>query len=275
MVEILLMVAGIGVAGVWGALQIQTVQAVGQVAARLRPDSLFVSAAYGSDFRALTIGAGDTGWRRALIAVSSETMTIYPVKRAMDEYATFPRESLRWFGRPVKYHQGRNEIWLHFQTEAGWQVIKVRLNRSAMAALVRALKEYALPELVIAYRRRRPYVHYGEARVQPAEQDIHGAWTLGDPLLLYVTPVQIVVIEQARVLRTIPLAQVQQVAALRRLDRPNADGLATFNASGEKFAFACKEYQALAQAIADAARRSLEMPLLQKQKGKESDEDDE
>ena len=109
--------------------------------------------------------------------------------------------------------------------------------------------------------------------MQPAEEDIHGAWTLQDPLELYVMPMQMIVLRGTQVLRTIPLTQVTQVAAMRRIDRPTADGLVRFTVDHEPLAFACKDYQALGQAVAEAAKRSLEQPLLQKQKGK--DEDDE
>jgi hypothetical protein len=192
----------------------------------------------------------------------------------MDESISFPRAALRWYVRPVKYHDGRNELWMHFELDGRWHLVIVRINRYWMADLVRAVKEYGAPKLVTAYRRHRPYVHYGPVRVSPAEQDIHGAWTLEQPITLYLTPAYIVILRDTDVLRTFPLEQVQQVAALRRIDAPDADGLAVFNAEGEKFAFATKDYQALAVAIAEAARRSLEEPLLQKQKGKDDYEEE-
>jgi hypothetical protein len=117
-------------------------------------------------------------------------------------------------------------------------------------------------------------VHFGPVQVKPAEEDIYGAWTLSAPLALYVMPTALVLLDGERIVRALPMEQVQQVAAMRRIDQPNADGLVTFTIGEESFAFASKDYQALGQAIAEAARRSLEMPLMQKQKGKKDDEED-
>ena len=219
-----------------------------------------------------TLGLPDRNWRHAVVALTSEGLVIYPRKRTMDEVYTFPHKALRWFGRPLKYHNGRNEIWLHFQIEDRWQVVKLRTYSDAMADWVRMFKEFATHDLIIAYRRRRPYVHYGPVRVQPAEEDIHGAWTLQDPLEVYVMPMQMILLRRTKVLRTIPLTQVTQAAAMRRIDRPKADGLVRFTVDNEPLAFACKDYQGLGQAVAEAAKRSLEQPLLQKQKGKDEDD---
>lgn len=228
---------------------------------------------YGSD-RLTRIGGQATRWRSGVIALTPERITIYRRSLAMDEAFAFAPSELRWFGRPQKYQNGTNEIWLHVEREAGWLLLQIKLSRGAMQEFVRGLKPLVSAEINTAYRRTRPYVHYGPLRVQPAEQDIHGAWTLDTPIALYVMPLHVVLLRDAEVLRVLPLERIQQVAALRRIDRPDADGLASFNLDGEKFAFASKDYQALATAIADAARRSLEAPLLQKQKGKDEDEDD-
>ncbi|HEX2905981.1 MAG TPA: hypothetical protein VHO69_03930, partial [Phototrophicaceae bacterium] len=73
------------------------------------------------------------------------------------------------------------------------------------------------------------------------------------------------------VLRTIPLAAVQQVGALQRLDEPDAAGLVRFRAEEETFAFALENHEALAEALATAAKRTLEDPLERKQKPKDDD----
>ena len=71
------------------------------------------------------------------------------------------RRKLRWFGRPVKYTYGRNEIWLHVEKNRRWTILKLKLDHTDMRKLVRTLKLIATPEQVEAYRRRRPYIHHG------------------------------------------------------------------------------------------------------------------
>jgi hypothetical protein len=185
-----------------------------------------------------------------------------------------PVDGLRWFGRPVKYHDKRNELWLHVEQGSEWLLVKLRLWRHPMQELIRALKQIVRPELTTAYRRHRPYIHEGPVAARPAEQDIYGAWTLGESLFLYVMPLYVVLLSRDQVQRLLPLERIQQIAALRRLDAPDADGLVSLTFEGEKLAFAVKDYERLATAISEAAKRSLEEPVLQKQKKKENDEDE-
>ncbi|MEO8392420.1 MAG: hypothetical protein ABI700_05445, partial [Chloroflexota bacterium] len=269
MPEMLIFAAIISVIAGWIAYQISVWRGANAVHQRLKDEgALLTLNSFNAGCRVQTLGLRDKGWRPAVIAFTSEGLVIYPRKRGMNETYSFPHKALRWFGRPVKYHNGRNEIWLHYQQDDGWQVVKLRMYSGAMADWVRMFKEFSTLELITAYRRHRPYVHYGPVRVQPAEEDIHGAWTLQDPVSLYVMPMQMIVLRGTEVLRTIPLKQVTQIAAMRRIDRPKADGLVRFTIDNEPLAFACKEYQALGQAVAEAAKRSLEQPLMQKQKGK-------
>ena len=273
MPELLLPVLIIGVIG-WAAYQVNVLRAAHRVYLRVKSEgALLAFQALSASFRTRTLGRDETRWRSAVTAFTPTGLSLYPRQRRMDESLHFPYPALRWFGRPLKYHEGRNEIWLHFHLEDRWQIVKVRLYPGQVADMVRLLKEHVPPELVTAYRRRRPYIHFGPVRVQPAVEDIHGAWTLADAVAIYVMPTQLVILRGAGVLRLIPLGQVQRIAAMRRIDRPTADGLVAFDVEGERLAFACQDYQTLAQAIAEAARRSLEEPLVQKQKGK--DEDDE
>lgn len=276
-VEALLVLAGvIGAGSAWAVHQIRVFRAANALTARLRSEgALLVLSSLSANFRIMTLGGRASGWRSGVVSLTREQIALYPRKPEMDEQITFEWSQLRWFGRPVKYHSGRNEIWLHFEQSSRWHVVRLRMSRYAMADLVRTLKETSTPELVTAYRRRRPYIHFGPVQALPAEEDIHGVWTLAEGVSVYVTPLQIVLMEnKSQVSRLIPLEAVRQVAAMRRIDQPRADGLMVFEAQGEKFAFATKRYEELAQAVADAARRSLEVPLLQKQKGKEYDDDE-
>ncbi len=273
---LLILLAVIGGATAWGVYQIRLLRASNALVRRLRDQgALLVISRLNASFRWMTVGASDSGWRSGVISITTDGITFYPRKTDMDESVRFPADGLRWFGRPVKYHEGRNEIWLHFEQAGRWHLVKMRMTRYLLADVVRALKQIAELPLITAYRRRRPYVHFGPVPVEPAEEDIHGAWTLDPPITLYLTPLHVVLLRAGQVERLIPLEQVQKVTAMRRIDRPKADGLAVFQAEGETLAFAAKNYEALAGAIAEAARRSLEEPLLQKQKGKKDDEDDE
>jgi hypothetical protein len=141
--------------------------------------------------------------------------------------------------------------------------------------MVRALKTVTPPELVTAYRRHRPYIHLGPITAQPAEQDIYGAWTLDEPFSLYVMPLYVVILRGKALLRLLPLERIWQIAALRRLDEPEADGLVSLNFEGEKLAYAVKDYEVVAAAISEAAKRSLEEPVMQKQKKKDEYDDEE
>ena len=275
MPEILIFAAISSMVAGWIAYQLAIWRAAGAVYQRLKAKgALLLLNGYTGEVSIWTIGQREQGWRNGVIALTGEGLEIYPRKRTMNEVYTFPHGALRWFGRPVKYHAGRNEIWLHFQFEDRWQVVKLRMYRGAMADWVRMFKEFATLELITAYRRHRPYVHYGPMRVQPAVEDIYGAWTLQDAVALYIMPMQIVLLRGTQVLRTITLTQVTQVAAMRRIDKPKADGLVCFSAGEEQLAFACKDYQMLGEAIAEAAKRSLEQPLAQKQKGKKDEDED-
>ncbi|MCC6803145.1 MAG: hypothetical protein IT319_09690 [Anaerolineae bacterium] len=272
---LLVLLAVIGGGTVWGVRQMRLFREMNALMKHLRDDgALLVLSPFDASFRTSTIGGADSGWRGGIVSVTPEQITVYPRKSALDETVVFSFEGLRWFGRPVKYHSGRNEIWLHFEQAGRWHLIKLRMYRHRMAELVRTLKPLAAPALVTAYRRRRPYVHYGPAQVAPAEEDIHGAWTLDPALTLYLTPLHVVLLRDGQVGRVIALENVRKVTAMRRIDRPSADGLAVFEVDGEALAFAAKDYEALAGAIADAARRSLEEPLLQKQKSKKYVDDD-
>jgi len=210
----------------------------------------------------------------ALIAVGADEIRLYP------DLDTAPCDvirtaDVRWYGRPVKYQDyPRNEIWLHVERKDGWFTYKLWLWRDAMADLVRALKQVTPEPLVRAYRRRRPYVHFGPVNVHPATQDIYGAWTLDAPRTLYLTPLHLVTLNGERVTGIVPLETVQHIRAGARLDAPEANGLVQFTAGSEKIAFTLPHYTALAESLAEAAKRSLEDPIARKQKSKDDDDED-
>jgi hypothetical protein len=214
-------------------------------------------------------------WKYFILTARPDDVTIHPRKKRNTAPFAFTPDQIRWFGRPQKYSAGRNELWLHLEMGGGWHLVKFQLYEGLMRDLVRALKAVSSEELVTAYRRRRPYIHAGPATGQPADQDIHGAWTLdGPPVTLYLMPRFLVILHETRVLRKIPLETVQQIGAFRRLDEPSANGLVRFRAEEETLAFALDQHEDFALALAEAAKRTLEAPIMQKQKKKDDDEFD-
>jgi hypothetical protein len=233
-----------------------------------------------SRLQVIEINAGRTRIHPLVIAITPLQIALYPLNEEGAPPVLFPLEGLRWFGRPQKYPKysyGQSEIWLHVEQAGHWFLLRLRLPKSHMQTLVRTLKEVVPEDLVTAYRRRRPYVHYGPTAAQPATQDMQGAWTLGALVDLYLMPLALLILEGPTVQRTIPLDQVQRVAAIKRLDQPGAAGLVRFEASGEPLAFALAQHEAFAQALAEAARRTLEDPVewQRKKKKQEDGADDE
>jgi hypothetical protein len=240
-------------------------------ALRNQPGTVLAMYSWSGNFQVEQLHGGRSPRKSFVLAVSPDEITIY--RRGSDTPFVFLPGQIRWFGRPEKYVYGKNEIWLHLEMEHHWHILKIRLDYDSMRDLVRALKQVVPEELVIAYRRRRPYVHYDLVTAKPATQDIHGAWTLDEPVSLYLMPRYLVILQDVRVSRLVALDSIQEIGALRRLDEPEAQGLVRFLTGDEKMAFALDSHDVFAEALAEAARRTLEDPIIQKQK-KKSDEDE-
>ncbi len=228
----------------------------------------------------VTVNGPRTRKQPVVIAVSRERIALYPLTPGAAPLIALTPDQLRWFGRPHKYTSGKNELLIHAALDGGWHVIRLALTRLPMQALIRALKEVATPNQVTAYRRRRPYVHHGPITAQPATQDVLGAWTLSGPVTLYLMPLFLVVLDGPAVLRVIPLDRVQNVSAIRRIDQPQAAGLVRFEIGAgeavakEAVAFALDHHEALAAALAEAAKRTLEDPVTWQRKKKKAGADD-
>jgi hypothetical protein len=253
-----------------------------QVRAEIHPlwmvpdDPYFVYKAW---YSVQNLGARGRRWpnrerRLALLAVTAERLFFFPEPLEMHTDMVFSWKDLRWFGRPHRYQPGHNAIWLHFEREGRWSKVSIHLSREKMGEFVRLIKEMSDSDLVTAYRRRRPYIHLGPLQASPAQQDIHGAWTLDTPVHLYLMPRFLVVLHDSIVRQKIPLESVQTIGALRRLDQPGADGLVRFHAGEADYCFAVLDHEKVAAALAEAAKRTLEAPLERKQKGKKDDDED-
>ncbi|MBN1565603.1 MAG: hypothetical protein JXA10_17290, partial [Anaerolineae bacterium] len=127
-----------------------------------RDQPLFCAYGEGMKGRILTINGPKARWTPFVIAVLADEIVLYRIMPGkVEHHLTIKTAGLRWFGRPEKYTSGPNEIWLHAEVNGEWTLVQLRFYRHRMQALVRALKEIATPEQITAYRRRRPYIHYG------------------------------------------------------------------------------------------------------------------
>jgi hypothetical protein len=241
---------------------------------------LFLAYDYHLRYQLIPItGPHPARWQPGLLTVEPDGIHLYPRTAKMDVHVHFP--ALHWFGRPQKYRPGDNELWLHSASGSGWYLLKLRLSQHYTRLLVRALKQIATPEQITAYRRQRPYIHYGPAPAAPAVQSIHGAWDVAArPSQLYVMPAALVLFDAAgQVERALPLEQIQGIEVMRRLDAPEQGGVVRFRVTGpspQTLAFALPDYGPLGAALAEAARRSLEQPPIfyGKKKDDENDEPD-
>ncbi len=238
-----------------------------------QPDILFFEQTI-NRFAMETINGRTVQKMRGMITLSSQEIGIYPMKVPPQAIIRFAPSDIRGFWRPQPYDSGMNELWIHVERKREWVLVKLWLGREQMMEFIRTIKPLVEPEMVIAYRRQRPYIHYGPVQAQPAEQDIHGAWTLEPTISLYLMPRYLLILHDEAVQQMIPLSSVQQIGALRRLDAPQANGLVRFQTAEAHYAFALKDYETFANALADAAKRTLEAPVMQKQKGKEGEWDD-
>ena len=152
-------------------------------------------------------------WWRGIVALTERELILFDRTVQVNQRLRCTWDDLRWFGRPHKYTSGDNDIWLHIEAADGWRIIQIRLYQTAMRDLVRTLKTLVAPELVTAYRRRRPYIHLGPVEAHPATQDIHGAWSVDSAVDLYLMPRFLVMLDRDRVLRKIPLEAVQRIGA--------------------------------------------------------------
>lgn len=243
-------------------------------------EPLFVANPRHMKYQTRVIGrAGSSSrWSAGVLAVFPDPalgVQLYPMNPPIEAVFTCSRADLRWFGRPQKYARAQyNEIILHAHTPGHeWHVTNIQLFYDDMMAFVRAMKHHATEAQIKAYRRQRPYIHYGPLTVQRGEQDIHGAWTLEPELLtLYLTPSHLVVLSRDRVREALPVNDLTRIEARRRLDADDGSGLARFVVGETSHAFATLDFEGLAAAIAEAAKRSLEEPLIRKQKKKADDD---
>ncbi|MBC7869192.1 MAG: hypothetical protein H7Y09_00020, partial [Chitinophagaceae bacterium] len=229
-------------------------------------------------FRIYEVGGKRTRWRSVVLLINADGLTLYRNGGKTPIDFTCRPEQLRWFGRPDKYHPGTNHLMIHVQIGDSWQVLSLWAWKDDTGHIVRALKAIATPEQIKAYRRARPYIHYQVDVAYPGVQDIHGAWTLSSRVMLYITPAFLVVLapnegKRFIVQKSIPMEQIQGIETMLRLDRPTQEGIVRFTVGDEKLAFAMLDFQAFADRLGEAARRTLEDPIIEHGKKKKYDEE--
>jgi hypothetical protein len=212
----------------------------------------------------------DAKWQKGILFLTNKRIVAYPLKPTdpPQPLFEFAPHQIEGFWRPQKYTDGDNTIWLHMNADEGWQIVQVTLTKSRMQALVRALKELVSEDTVRAYRQRRPYIYRAPQTAHIATQNLQGAWELGESFLLYLMPSALVFMTSSQhVERVIALRDLQNIVAVPRVDSTEG-GLVRFTllSTGETHNIALDDYDAWAQAIAQAAKRTLEEPLIRKQK---------
>ncbi|GEM_PF-2103807 len=260
-------------------LGIQNHNAVSARYRRLRPrHTLFEDNLYNYSAIKIASPATKATWQNGFLFITSKQVVAYPKKLGNDTplFDIAPHQ-IEGFWRPTKYEEGDNTLELHGNVDGKWTIIRAKMSKTRMFALVRALKQIVSEDITRAYRQRRPYIYREPETAQLAKQNIHGAWELEAPFRLYLMPSALVFLDEINgVERMIPLRDILKIAALRRLDAEKG-GLVRFSlaSTGETVAITVEDYEAWGKAIAIAARRTLEEPLIQKQKkSKESEEMD-
>lgn len=281
------------VSGAAGYLEFRRIAKIAALVSRLaQTKPLYLSERW-VDVRYLWDSPADDSqrWQRCILVVTHKRIAVYgyvppPDNNKLPEpLLTIPVDELRGFWRPEKYTAGVNEMWIHAEHTQTWRILKLRIHKYEMEKLVRAMKAVSTPEQVKAYRRRRPYPHLLTDDTYPAKQALTGVWELGKPVSLYIMPLMLVVLHQNRVLETITLAAIQDIAALKRMEGGEPEGLVRFtivydssdseDTRAEQRAFALQNYESWATALAEAAKRTLEEPIQRKRKGKhDADYDD-
>lgn len=271
------------VASIYGYLEIRRVSRTAKLVDRLRQyDPLFLSdrwtrVRYTID--SLTDSASK--WQRGTLLITHKRIAIYPFRPDDPDTAealfTINPHEIQGFWRPIKYMAGENEIWIHTQIGDTWHILKMTLYQYDMQKLIRAMKLITTPEQVTAYRRRRPYIHRDLTTAFPAHQTLTGAWETDSAIQLYLMPLFLVILVDGKVRDRIALSDIQEIAALKRMDGGKPEGLIRFFVDNVLQAYALNEYEVWASDLADASKRTLEDPVTRKRKSKDDDfdEDDE
>jgi len=212
----------------------------------------------------------DKHWQGCTFMVTAKGIAIY---RSGELLLTIQKHELRGFWRHPNDYIKRNELWIHAQIDLTWSILKVSYSKQGKNRLFRAISAISTEEQRKAHHRPPPYIHRGPTKAFPAQQSLTGEWEMGDAIRLYLMPLYLVIFAGDEVQRTIDLSKIQEIAALKRMEGGNPAGLIRFRSDEEDFAFALNNYEAWANDLAEAAKRSLEEPVIRKRKGKDDEWD--
>jgi hypothetical protein len=204
--------------------------------------------------------------RKAIVAVLPNYVAIYPLTVRMQEAFTFNTDDIRWFSLVRGYSDLEREIALDLEKDLQWVDLRIRMDKASIKKLTEAMEPIAPNTVLFTRSRRRPNVRPDPVQAWPATQDIHGAWTLDDPVKLCITPLYLVVLRDGYVQNSFLLPALENIRADKRLDNPDAAGLVRFTAADETFAYAVNDYAGFAEALAGAIKRNVEESAGQKQK---------
>ncbi|MGB7338481.1 MAG: hypothetical protein WBC91_06275 [Phototrophicaceae bacterium] len=277
---------GLGIGGllatavsVFGYLEVRRVGRTAQLVDRLQQyEPLFLSDRWTRvRYTVVQLPEESNKWQRGTLLITHKRIAMYPYTPDDPETAealfTINPHEIQGFWRPIKYMAGENEIWIHAQIGDTWQILKMKLYQYDMQDLIRAMKVITTPEQITAYRRRRPYIHRALTTAFPAHQTLTGAWETASAVQLYLMPLYLIILVDGKVHERIDLKDIQDIAALKRMDGGKPEGLVRVFVDNVLRAFALNEYEAWAQDLAEASKRTLEEPVTRKRKSKDEDED--
>jgi hypothetical protein len=204
--------------------------------------------------------------RKAIVAVLPGYVAVYPLTIRMREAFTFNTDDIRWFSLVRGYSDLEREIALDLEKDLQWIDLRIRMDKASIKKLTEAMEPIAPNTVLFTRSRRRPNVRLDPVQAWPATQDIHGAWTLDDPVKLCITPLYLVVLRDGYVQNSFLLTALEDIRADKRLDDPDAAGLVRFTVADATFAYAVNDYAGFAETLAGAIKRNVEESAGQKQK---------
>ncbi len=262
----------------WGYLEVKRSRTNRLVENLKQYDPLYLSDYWKkTDYCVEIIGDNKQKWENAILLVTHKRIALYPFSSNSEGktkalFTIHPHE-LRGFWQRIKFFAGENTIWIHAEIDTQWYILKLKPHPYDRAILVQALEKISTSEQAKAYYMPRPYIHEGLSTAFPAHQTITGTWELGSPIQLYLMPLFLVILSKSHVQETIDLSKIQDIGALKRMEDGKPEGIIRFFVDEEFRAFALDDYERWAELLATASKRTLEEPVMRKQKIKDEDED--
>ncbi len=163
------------------------------------------------------------------------------------------------FVSPPTESIGGMQTTLHYNVDNKWCIIHLKMQQQDMIAFQAHFGNYVPNDVPIV---ESVIVHHGPA--QHAEQDIHGVWTFGSSLYIYLFPHLLVSLSGSAVHTRIPIRAIDRVLSIERLDEEREglldfllqggeSGVVRVHYQGNILTFAHKSYEQFAHEIAETA----------------------